>query len=209
MANRISFRLLLISDRKLCNHNSLEETTNIAFASGVKAIQLREKDLLTSELLTLAKKLKKSTLKHSAKLIINDRLDIAMLVKADGVHSPENGIQAKDIKRFNKKLIVGKSTHSVKTAIDAEKNGYDYIIAGPVFRTASKIKYGKPLGLSLLKEICNCVKIPVFAVGGINPERAKKCIKAGAHGAAVISAIFQSADIKKTVMEFQNSLGGL
>jgi thiamine-phosphate pyrophosphorylase len=209
MTNKIDFRLLLISDRKLCKHKSLEETANISFASGVKAIQLREKDLSSSELLTLAKKLNKTCINHSAKLIINDRLDIAVLSKADGVHSPEKGIQAKDVKRFNKNLIIGKSTHSVKSAINAEKNGYDYIIAGPVFRTASKIQYGKPLGLSLLKEICSSVNIPVFAVGGINPQRAEKCIKAGAHGAAVIGAIFKSKNIKKTVLEFKKSLGGL
>lgn len=209
MTNKIDFRLLLISNRNLCKHKSLEETANIAFASGVKAIQLREKDLSSSELLILAKKLRKAALKHSVKLIINERLDIAMLVKADGVHSSEKGIQAKDVKKFNKNLIVCKSTHSVKSAVDAEKNGYDYIIAGPVFRTASKIKYGKPLGLSFLKEICSSVKIPVFAIGGINPKRAEKCIKAGAHGVAVIGAIFKSKNIKKTVLEFKKSLGGL
>jgi thiamine-phosphate pyrophosphorylase len=209
MKGKISFRLLLISDRKLCENKLLSVTAASAFSSGVKAFQLREKELSSFHLLTLAKKLRKLSSKHSAKLIINDRLDIAMLVKADGVHSPENGIQAKDVKRLSKNLIVGKSTHSVKSAVDAEKNGYDYIIAGPVFRTASKIKYGKPLGIKLLKEICCSVGIPVFAVGGINPERALKCINAGAHGIAVISAVFKSNNIKKTVLEFQKSLGGL
>jgi len=209
MANKIDFRLLLISDRKLCKYKSFEKTVNIAFASGVKTIQLREKDLSSFELLILAKNLKKAAQKHFAKLIINDRFDIAMFSKADGIHSPVNGIQAKDIKRFSKNLIIGKSTHSVESAIDAERNGYDYIIAGPVFSTASKIKYGRPLGLSLLKKICLSVKIPVFAVGGINPQRAEKCIRAGAHGAAVIGAIFKSKNIKKTVLEFKKSLGGL
>jgi thiamine-phosphate pyrophosphorylase len=209
MDNKIDFRLLLISNRNQCKNKLLVETANIAFSAGIKAIQLREKDLSSSELLTLAKKLRKASLKHSVKLIINDRLDIAILVKADGVHSPEKGIQAKDVKRFNKNLIAGKSTHSVKSAIEAEIKGYDCIIAGPVFRTASKIQYGKPLGMPLLKEICGSVKIPVFAVGGINPKRAKKCIDAGAYGVAVISAIFKSENIKKTVLEFKNSLGGL
>ncbi len=209
MANKIDFRLLLISNRRMCKNKSIEETASIAFGAGVKAIQIREKDLSSSELLILAKKLKKVSLKHSVKLIINDRLDIAMLVKANGVHSPEKGIQAKDVKKLKKNLIIGKSTHSVKSAIEAEKMRYDYIIAGPVFRTASKIKYGKPLGLSLLKEICSAVKIPVFAVGGINPKRAEICIKASAYGVAVISSIFKSKNIKKTVLEFKNSLGGL
>jgi len=209
MANKINFRLLLISDRKLCTGKTIEETASMAFAAGVKAIQLREKDLSSSKLLNLAKKLRKSSQKHSASLIINDRLDIALLSGADGVHSPEKGILAKDVKRINKNLIVGKSVHSVISAIEAEKNGYDYIIAGPVFRTSSKIKYGKPLGIKLFKTICHSVNLPVFAVGGINPERAKKCVKAGAHGVAVIGAIFKSKNVKKTVFEFKKSLSGL
>ncbi len=205
----LKHKIILITDYKKYGHNKSFPIILSSLKAGIKAIQLREKDLSSSELLSLAKKLRKAAKKHSVKLIINDRLDIAMLSKADGVHSPESGIQAKDVKRFNKNMIVGKSTHSVKSAVEAEINGYDYIIAGPVFRTASKIQYGKPLGLPLLREICGSVKIPVFAVGGINPKRAKKCIDAGAYGVAVIWAIFKSENIKTTVLEFKKSLGGL
>ncbi len=209
MEGKISFRLLLIGDRKLCLTKTLEETAAIAFASGVKAFQLREKDLSSSELLALAKRLRKSAGSHSAKLIINDRLDIAMLAEADGVHAPEEGVLPADVRRFSKNMSVGKSIHSLDSAVDAEQNGYDYIVAGPVFRTMSKKQYGKPLGLSSLKSICDSVRIPVYAVGGINPGRAKKCIKAGAQGVAVIGAVFKSRNIRKTVSEFEESLGGL
>ena len=209
MENKIGFRLLVISDRKLCRHKSIEEITRKAFSSGIKAFQLREKDLSSSKLLSLARKIKKISIKSHAKLIINDRLDIALLANANGVHSPENGINAKDVKNQNKNLIVGKSTHSVISALKAEMDGYDYILFVPVFRTKSKIKFGRPKGITELKKVCNAVKIPVFAVGGIDPERAKKCINAGAHGVAVMGAIFKSKNVKRTVFQFKESLGGL
>lgn len=209
MENKIGFRLLVISDRKLCRHKSLEEFSREAFSSGVKAFQLREKDLSASELLSLARKIKKISIKSHTKLIINDRLDIALLAIADGIHSPEKGINPQDVKKFKKNLIIGKSVHSVNSAIRAERDGYDYILFGPVFRTKSKVKYGKPKGIAELKKVCSTVKIPVFALGGINPERAKRCINAGAHGAAVIGAIFNSKNVKHTISEFKESLGGL
>jgi thiamine-phosphate pyrophosphorylase len=209
MENKIGFRLLVISDRKLCRHKSLEEITREAFSSGVKAFQLREKDLSALALLTLARNIKKISIKSHAKLIINERLDIALLANAEGVHSPEKSINPQDVKKFGKNLIIGKSVHSVESAIKAERDGYDYILFGPVFRTKSKIKYGRPKGIAELKKVCCTVKIPVFALGGINPERAIKCINAGAHGAAVIGAIFKSKNVKRTVLEFKKSLGGL
>jgi len=199
----------VITDRKKCKSKPLEEVVRMACLCGVKAFQLREKDLPAVDILLLAKKLRKLTSGHRAKLLINDRLDIALLSKADGIHSPENGILPEQVKQLNKNLIVGKSTHSLKSALEAERKGFDYIIFGPVYRTHSKIKYGKPKGLPELKRVCDKARIPVFAVGGINPERAKKCIQAGAYGAAVIGAIMKSKNIKKTVNEFKQCLGSL
>jgi thiamine-phosphate pyrophosphorylase len=205
------FRLLLITDRKKCK--DLKQVILSACKAGVKAVQLREKSanggLSSVELLSLSKELRRITKANSSNLIINDRLDICLLVKADGVHSPEKGFLPSQIKKYNSKLLAGKSVHSVENAIKAERNGYDYILAGPVFRTASKVKYGKPLGLKVLNEICNAVNIPVYAVGGINPERAKKCISQGAYGVAVISEIMSAKSVKQKVKEFEKALGGL
>lgn len=202
-----AFRLLFITDRKKCK--DLKQVVLSACEAGVKAVQLREKDLPAIELLALSKELRGITKSKSAKLIINDRLDICLLSNADGIHSPEKGLTPQLIKKYNSKLLAGKSIHSVKSAVYAEKMGYDYIIAGPVFRTASKIKYGRPLGLKTLNQICDAVNIPVYAVGGINPERAKKCISKGAFGAAVISEVMKSKSVKQKVKEFRNSMGGL
>lgn len=209
MTKKVNFRLVVITDRKKCKPKTLTEVVRNVCACGVKAIQLREKDLPAADLLLLSKHLRKLTHKYHTKLIINDRLDIALLSDADGLHSPENGILPKQAKQFNKNLITGKSTHSLTSALEAERNGYDYIIFGPVFRTQSKIKYGKPKGLKELERVCSSVKIPVFAVGGINPDRAKKCIEAGAQGAAVIGAVMKSENINKTVKEFKESMGSL
>ena len=208
MANKIDFKLLVITDRKKCKPKKLDDVVIEACHSGVKAFQLREKDLSASEILSLSLKLRKIT-SNNSKLIINDRLDIALLSKSNGIHSPENGILPKQAKSFNKNLIIGKSTHSLKSAIEAERKGYDYIIFGPVFRTQSKVKYGKPKGIKELTRICAKIKIPVFAVGGINPDRAKKCIEAGAQGAAVIGAVMKSRNVKKTITEFKENMGSL
>ena len=207
--NKIDFHLILITDRKKLHNISLKKFIDKCCQNGIKAVQLREKDLTSYDLLLLTKKLKKVTEKYSTKLLINDRLDIALLSNADGVHSPVTGIQSSQIKQFNKNLLAGKSVHSLTTAKNAEKDGFDYIICGPVFKTPSKIKYGKPLGINNLKEICSSVKIPVFTVGGINPKRAKQCLQIGAYGVAVISEIFNSKNLKQTISDFKTALGNL
>jgi thiamine-phosphate diphosphorylase len=110
------------------------------------------------------------------------------------------------VRKFAPEMVTGKSIHSLPDALAAEKQGYDYIIFGPVFRTASKVKYGKPLGLNKLRAVCEKTRIPVLAVGGITPRRAAHCIEAGASGVAVISAILKSRNIKKKVSDFRKAM---
>jgi thiamine-phosphate pyrophosphorylase len=205
----IGFRLLVITDSRIEKNRPLPEIINKCCKYGVKAIQLREKEFTSKDLLALSLSLRKIAKKYSSALFINDRVDIALLSEADGVHSPENGIRASDVRKINSNFVTGKSVHSLGSAKEAEDNGYDYIIFGPVFRTDSKVKFGKPQGLKKLREINESVDIPVFAVGGITPVRAEKCIEAGASGVAVIGAIFRSTDLKKTIAEFRTSLGSL
>ncbi len=191
---------MLVTDRRLCGRKSLESIIKSACKSGVKLIQLREKDLPANQLLILALKLRAITKKYSCGLIINDRIDIALLSNADGVHSPADGVSSKYIKKYG--LTAGKSVHSIDEALGAQRGGYDYLIFGPVFRTQFKVRYGKPLGLKKLKEVCEEVRIPVIAIGGITPERASKCIASGAAGVAVMSAILRSPNIESTVGQF-------
>ncbi len=206
---KINFRLILVTERKFLKDVPLSKFIMRCCVYGIKAVQLREKDLTSSELLILAKKLRRATEKNSAKLLINDRADIALISKADGIHSPENGTPVHSIKKFNNNFIAGKSVHSLDSAKKADKDGFDYIICGPVFETPSKIKYGKPIGLGQLKIICSSVEIPVFAIGGIDPVRAIKCIEAGAKGIGVIGKIFKSENLRETIADFQNAIGGL
>lgn len=106
-------------------------------------------------------------------------------------------------------MISGKSVHSFAEALMAEKDRYDYILLGPIFRTPAKIKYGKPLGIKVLKQVSSNVNIPVFAVGGINKSRISKCLNAGAYGVAAIREFMKSGNLKKTVKDFENELGEL
>lgn len=205
---KLDFRLLVITDRTLSKEDLLN-VIGLSCKSGVKAFQLREKDLSSKDLLGLSKKIQTITKKYKALLLINDRLDIALLSGADGIHSPEGGIEAKYDRISNPKLITGKSVHSLAVAKKAEKDGYDYLLFGPVFHTPAKIKFGAPQGIEKLKKLCSSVRIPVFAVGGISPLRAKQCLQAGAHGIAVIRAVMRSKNIRKTVNDFRLNLGGL
>lgn len=168
-------------------------------------MQLREKDLSSSEILSLAKKITSAGIP----LLVNERFDIALLSGAAGIHSTTGGLSGNLISEFAPKLIKGKSVHSFDEAIKAEIDGFDYILFGPVYRTPAKIKYGSPQGIKKLEEVCKKINIPVFAVGGIDPRRAGDCIKAGAYGVAVIRELMQTVNIKKTVNEFREVLGSL
>lgn len=202
----IDFKLYLITDKKLITcHLSLVPAVKEALKGGVKAIQLREKDLETRELLKLAYKMRELTNRYDAKLFINDRLDIALAVGADGVHLTQNSIPADAVRKVVKnKLLLGVSTHSLKEAREAEKGGADFLTLGPICRTPSKLKYGKPLGLEILKDVCRKVEIPVFAIGGIKSNKILEMKKAGAFGVAMISEIFGAEDIEGKAREVMN-----
>ncbi len=194
---RIDFRLYLITERKQIINISLYAAIKKALDGGVKAIQLREKDLGTRELLKLAYRMKELTDRYNAKLFINDRFDIALAVGADGVHLTQAGIPVDVVRKTVKnKLVIGVSTHSMKEAREAEKGGADFITFGPVFRTGSKVKYGPPVGLDALKQVSSRLRIPVFALGGIKVNRIKKVKTAGAFGVSMISEILKADNIK-------------
>ena len=205
----IDFRLYLITDRKLVTrHASLVTVVKKALKGGIKAIQLREKDLDTGPLLKLAYKMRNLTEEHKAKLFINDRFDIALAAGADGVHLTQSSIPVSKVREaVQKKLFIGVSTHSLKEAKEAEKGGADFITFGPVYRTPSKLKYGKPVGIDALKQVIKKINIPVFAIGGINSNRIKDIRESGAHGAAMIREVLASDDIKGKSQELINLLG--
>ena len=206
---KIDFNLYLITDRKLFpDKREFTAAVRKALKAGVRAIQLREKDLETRELLKLAYMMKKLTHQYKARLFINDRFDIALAVNAEGVHLTQNSIPVEAVRKaVQRKLLIGVSTHSLKEAREAEKGGADFITFGPVYNTPSKLKYGSPLGIDALKEVSRKVHTPVFAIGGIRKSRIKDIQEAGAHGPALIREIFASGEIQGKAKELINLLG--
>ncbi len=188
-------RLYFITDSKFGKH---EELAKKALEGGVRAIQFREKRMSGKELYEVAKRLRKITYDYDALLFINDRVDIAIAVDADGVHVGQSDLPYYAIREFFYGYI-GVSAHNVDEAKKAERFA-DYLGVGPVFRTTTKEDAKEPIGVEGLKKIVDAVKIPVIAIGGINRENIKKVLSIGAFGVAVVSAI-ASQDAKKASQE--------
>lgn len=153
-----------------------------ACASGVTAIQIREKNMDIS----FALKVRAMTRTFMVTLLINERTDIALAVQADGVHLPEQGVPPCTVKAIQPSLLVGVSTHSLDSALRAKQEGADYLLFGTIFETASKPGIA-PQGLAQLSSIVQKVPIPIYAVGGLNLQNYQKCCDAGAHGIAGIT----------------------
>ncbi len=203
MGNRgekIDFNLYLITDRKQAHGRDLSDVIEDALKGGVKAVQLREKGLSGNPLFELAKGLRAVTKRYNAKLFINDRVDIAIAVDADGVHLGQTSFSAVDARKLlGSKKLIGVSTHSVKEARNAQKHGADFITFGPVFYTKSKARYGEPLGIERLKEVVKAVNIPVFAIGGIKLKNIKDAMAAAVNGVSMISEVIKAKNPKVMV----------
>jgi thiamine-phosphate pyrophosphorylase len=160
-------------------------------------VQIREKDVSTREFYEAALAVKKITDARKIPLVINDRLDIALAVNADGLHIGQSDMPIEAVKKITgDKIFVGVSVGSVEEALDAQKRGADYLGAGAVYPTGSKADAGDAIGLEKFAEICAAVDIPVVGIGGISIDNAKEVMKSGAAGIAVISAILGQKDIK-------------
>ncbi|MCA9483859.1 MAG: thiamine phosphate synthase [Nitrospina sp.] len=201
-------KLCLITDLQMFPRDRHLEVLEAALDGGVRDIQLREKQLSVRDFHSLAIVFRRMTERYRARLIINDRLDVALMVGADGVHLPENGLLPGEVKACYPHLIVGTSTHSLKAAREAEAGGADYITFSPVFDTPSKREYGPPQGLDRLAEVTGAVKIPVLALGGINLENLPDVLRRGAHGVALIRGIWNSDTIKETSSQYIQAFRG-
>ncbi len=205
----IDFKLYLITDRKLFNSNDeLVPAVEEALGAGVKAVQLREKDLPVREMLDLAYRFRELTARYNAKLFINERFDIALCIGADGVHLGQSAIPVNAVRNIVKeKLLIGCSTHSMKEAVEAEEGGADFITFGPIFQTPSKMRYGDPVGIDLLNEVRQKVGLPVFDIGGIKTNNIELVINSGASGIALISGILSHADRVSATREYLKKVG--
>jgi thiamine-phosphate pyrophosphorylase len=206
----IDFRLYLITDRRLCTRSPLTDVVDAACRAGVRAVQLRERDLSTNALYELACDLLEITRAAGAGLFVNDRVDVALALKTEGVHCPEHGFPpARARKLLGERAAIGASAHSLEGAARARDEGADFVLFGPVFDTPAKTGFGSPQGLEALSAVASKIDVPVFAVGGITPDRAARCREHGASGVALVSALMAAEDIARTVEEFGLSLGAL
>ncbi|MDX1637977.1 MAG: thiamine phosphate synthase [Balneolaceae bacterium] len=201
--SNLPFRYYLITDRKQCAPRPLPEVVEEACRSGIRAVQLREKDLPGRALFELAQQVRSITERWDCRLLINDRVDVALAAGADGVHCRETSIPPTDIKTIDSSLLVGASVHSLESARRSERQGADFLLFGPVWYTPSKAEYGAPQGVNALREVVTGVSLPVFAVGGITPAIANRCFEAGAYGVAGISSIMEASDTHEKVREWQ------
>lgn len=193
-----SLALYLITGRRQTAGRPLNDVVRTALDGGVRAIQLREKDLPDDELLTLAGQLRSLTSGYGARLIISRRVDVCQAVAADGVHLGADGSTIEEARRaLGTNALIGYSAHSLDEALGAQREGADFVTFSPVFYTLSKAPYGEPQGLDKLKSVCDTLTIPVLALGGITFENISSVMAAGASGVALISAIMAHADPKR------------
>ena len=192
-----SFHLYVLTDEKLSRGRSNEEVVEQAIAGGADVIQLRGKDYTTKKLLEEALKLKKLTRSMGILFIINDRVDIALAADADGVHLGQDDLPMEYARRLlGDDKVIGLSVQNVEQAVQAEKDGADYIAVSAIFATATKVD-AQPLGLKTITDIKRSANIPVVAIGGINAENAAQVRKAGADCIAVISAVVSADNVKE------------
>ena len=200
-------RLTLVSDRSQTRGRELTTVVGECLAAGLPAVQAREKDLGAGELAGLCRRLRALTRDHGARLIVNDRVDVALAVGADGVQRTQASLPVDDIRRVaGRRLSIGASVHSLEDAVDAEMRGADWITFGPVYDTPSKRRWGPPQGLERLRKVAAAVRIPVIAIGGITPERVAAVRDAGAAGVAAIGAILDTDSPAAATRRFLEAL---
>ena len=174
---------------------ALQEHVRAAFRAGMDYVQVREKDLPGRRLASLADKLAALPEKKLARLLINERLDIAAACGADGVHLPSNFVPASAVRRAaTKEIILGVSCHSEEDVREAVRREATYVLLAPIFATPSK-PGTKPLGLTVLEAVCEWSPIPVLALGGVDATNAAECVLAGAAGVAGIRLFQQARDL--------------
>lgn len=193
----LDYSLYLVTDRNVLKGKSLYEAVEQAILGGVTLVQLREKDASTREFYEQALEVKRITETYNIPLIINDRLDIAQAVDAEGVHLGQSDmplIAARNILGKNK--IIGISVGSVEEALEAEKNGADYVGIGTIFFTGTKKDIDIPIGIEGLRSVYNSINIPAVAIGGINENNFREVLSIGIDGISIVSAILGKSDIK-------------
>ena len=182
------------------------EVLEAVIRGGSKIIQLREKEYPKRDLYNLALKFREITSRAGVLLIINDHVDIALCVEADGVHLGQEDLPVQVARKLAPELLIGASTHSLEQALQAEKDGADYINIGPIFSTKTKEGMGRSLGPEAISEISSQIKIPFTVMGGINEDNIEQVLAKGARRVAMVTAITKAADIAAKVKSLKEKI---
>lgn len=196
------FGLYFITDSKLTRKNVIEDA-KAALKAGVKVVQYREKEKQTRQMLDEAAKIMKICKKNNALFLVNDRIDVALAVDADGVHlGQEDMLYSHARKLLGNKKIIGLSAHSIKDALQNQALGADYTSIGPIYYTTTKKDAKEPIGLEPIRKLKNNLKIPFVAIGGINEANIDDVLKAGARNVAIISGIVAKDNVEGRIKFF-------
>lgn len=203
----MNYELYIITDQRISHGRSHLEVAEAAIAGGATIIQFRDKEMKDAETIEVCRKIHKLTNGKRIPFIINDRVEVAKAVDAEGVHlGQEDAPLSFARKVLGKDKIIGISVETVEEALKAAEEGADYLGVGPIYPTATKPDAGSALGIFRLKEIKDSVNIPVVAIGGINEDNLDEVLKAGADGVAVISAVVSSPDITEACRKLKNKI---
>lgn len=195
--DKSTMQLYIVTDRTWLGDNNLEDQVEEIIKAGATFVQLREKDLGFDEFVHEGRKIKQITDQYRIPFVINDNIEVALAIDADGVHVGQKDLNAKEVRKLiGKDKILGVSAQTVEQALLAQKQGADYIGVGAVFSTTTK-NDASDVSHETLKEICEAVTIPVVAIGGINERNILELKGSGVDGVAVISAIFAKPDLTK------------
>jgi len=187
--------LYLVTDRAQTAGRPLADVVEAALRGGARLVQLREKDLSGLALTQVGDELRAATRRHGTLLFVNDRVDVALAVDADGAHLARTSMRPADVRPLlGPDRWIGASAHSLDEAEEAAAGGADFVVFGPVFATPSKAQYGPPVGLEALRAVKASLAVPVLAIGGIKAENLEQVARAGADGFGVISAILADPD---------------
>jgi thiamine-phosphate pyrophosphorylase len=200
--------LYLVTSQALSGGRSTIEIVTAALAGGVRLIQLREKEMSLREYVALAQRVRELTAARDAFLIINDRVDVALAVGADGVHLGQDDFPVPAARALAPELIIGSSTHSIEEAVRAQAEGASYVNIGPLFPTGTKRWEGEFLGVGGMKKIAAHVKVPFSVMGGIKRGHIPELVGAGARIIALVTAVTEAPDPEKATRELMGMISG-
>lgn len=189
-----------------CRNGSAAKTLDAALKGGAAIVQLREKHKSKRDKLEMARYFRAATSRYGALLVINDDIDIALAVGADGVHLGQSDMACADAREMAPEIVIGVSTHDIGEALKAQEDGADYVNIGPIFATKTKENLVAPLGLDTLRAIATRIGIPFTVMGGIKARHIEELLSVGVKHVAMVTEITQASDVEATTRALQKAM---